>query len=112
MPFYLREHVKAVAKVPSDVSIGGWSCLPCVFQRRDVWAKKKLCKNVMLASKMKQRKREKVRAPTPSVQPRIRGRQNFQNKKMQTQTNHFDSDSAVAFARFRKHVAPALPKIS
>jgi hypothetical protein len=32
-------------------------------------------------------------------------------KSEKKRTHHFDSDSAVALARFRKHVAPALSEI-
>jgi hypothetical protein len=57
--------------------------------------------NVMLASKMKQRGEKSKSADNP----------NFQNRENKLQTHHFDSDGAVALARFRKHVAPALSKI-
>jgi hypothetical protein len=35
-----RLYMGAAAEVPSGVSIGGWSCLPCASQRRDASAKK------------------------------------------------------------------------
>ncbi len=65
----------AAAKVPSSVSIGGWSCLPCASQQRDASAKKNRVKmqnkcHVGVEDETKKKKFDRERRHRVS-QPRI-----------------------------------------